>query len=380
MANEKPSVDIQDMQSRIASHREECGRLTSILNVDLMKKELAEIDAKSADPAFWSNTQTAKALGKRRSEVESKLADVESARRAVSDLEAFVELAAEDPDFLLESKAEAARLLDGARRKIESLRHVIYFVDPISVKNAILSITPGAGGVEAQDWADMLLRMYTRWSEQSGFGVEMLDYQTAEEAGIKDATLFISGRHAFGLLRAERGTHRLVRISPFDANHRRHTSFAAVYVLPEIDEDITIEIRPDDLRVDTYRASGAGGQHVNKTDSAIRITHLPSGVVVSCQTERSQHKNRENAMRILRSKLYDLKEQEKQKELDKLGGTKENIGWGSQIRSYVLAPYQMIKDHRTDHETGNVNAVLDGDIDGFIESFLSLEARRRAEK
>lgn len=370
-------MDMQDLQSSTARYREEGARLVSILNVEDLKQEQGRIDAEAADPNFWSNPQAARTAGKRRAEIESQMVDVQSAVAAIKDLEAFVELSIESPGFLEENGPDAERLLGETRRKIEKLRHAIYFTDPVSSKNAILTIHPGAGGVEAQDWADMLLRMYTRWTEHAGFGVEMLDYQAAEEAGIKDATLLVSGRHAFGLLQGETGSHRLVRISPFDANRRRHTSFAGVYVLPEIDDEITIDIRSEDLRVDTYRASGAGGQHVNKTDSAIRLTHLPSGLVVTCQTERSQHKNRENAMRVLRAKLYDLKEQEKKKELDKLGGVKEDIGWGRQIRSYVLEPYQMVKDHRTDHETSNVHAVLDGDLNAFIESHLSRSARNR---
>ncbi|OGH55690.1 MAG: peptide chain release factor 2 [Candidatus Lindowbacteria bacterium RIFCSPLOWO2_12_FULL_62_27] len=369
-------MDLQELQSAQAVARAEYDKLRTILNVDALTRELGVIETRAADPAFWSNPQEARSTGKRRAELESKLADVQAAGAALTDFEAFIELSVESPGFLEENAGEAGRLLEGARRRIETLRHDVYFTDPMSVNNAILSIHPGTGGVEAQDWADMILRMYTRWAGHAGLGVEMLDYQTAEEAGIKDATLLVSGRYAYGLLRCERGVHRLVRISPFDANHRRHTSFASVYVLPEIDEDITIEIRPEDLRVDTFRASGAGGQHVNKTDSAIRITHLTTGLVVSCQTERSQHKNRENAMRILRAKLYDLKEQEKQKELEKLGGAKDDIGWGRQIRSYVLEPYQLVKDHRTGHETSSVNAVLDGDLDAFIESFLSAAAQQ----
>lgn len=371
-------MDIQDIQNFLKDFRRDGDQLTGLLNVDALQKEMGDLDRQTADPAFWSNPQAAKQVGRRRSEIESRIKDTSSVQSSLADLDAFVQLISESPDDLRENAAEATRLVDTARRKIETLRHTVYFTDPISANNALLSINPGAGGVEAQDWADMLLRMYTRWADQHQFGVEMLDYQTADEAGIKDATLLVTGRHAFGLLRCERGVHRLVRISPFDANRRRHTSFASVYVIPEINEDITIEIRPEDLRVDTYRASGAGGQHVNKTDSAIRITHNPTGVVVTCQTERSQHKNRENAMRILKSKLYDLKEQEKQKELAALGGAKDSIGWGSQVRSYVLAPYQLIKDHRTDHETSNVNAMLDGEIDEFIESFLAWDAKNRS--
>jgi len=370
-------MDLQEYQSGARSLRDECAQLAGLLNVPELTKEMKRLDEQAADPAFWSNPQDARAAGRRRAGIESRLEDVQSAQATLTDLEAFLELAAEDPAFLDENRADLVRLMDLSRRKIDTLRHDIYFTDPMSVKNAILSIHPGTGGVEAQDWAEMLLRMYTRWSEQVGYGVEMLNHQAGEEAGIKDAALLVSGRYAFGLLRCERGTHRLVRISPYDANRRRHTSFAAVYVLPEIDDETPIDIRPEDLRVDTYRASGAGGQHVNKTDSAVRITHAPSGLIVACQTERSQHKNRENAMRMLKAKLYDLKEQEKQKELDRLGGVKEDIGWGRQIRSYVLEPYQMVKDHRTDCETSNVTAVLDGDIESFIEAFLAAQAKHR---
>ena len=237
-------------------------------------------------------------------------------------------------------------------------------------KNAIVTIHPGAGGTESQDWAEMLLRMYLRWTERRGFKRELIDYQPGEEAGLKSATFTVLGDYAFGLLAAEAGVHRLVRISPFDQAARRHTSFASLYVWPELPEDVEVEIDEKDLRVDTYRSSGAGGQHVNVTDSAIRITHLPSGIVVSCQNERSQHKNRASAMKVLKSRLYDLKMKAQQAKLDQLGGEKQQIAFGSQIRSYVLHPYQMVKDHRTKESIGDVNRVLDGDIDPLIKSYL----------
>jgi peptide chain release factor 2 len=240
--------------------------------------------------------------------------------------------------------------------------------------NAIVTIHPGAGGVESQDWAEMLLRMYVKWAERRGFGREVLDYQPGDEAGLKSVTLTVNGENAFGLLSAEAGVHRLVRISPFDQAARRHTSFASVYVWPEVDDDIDIEIEDKDLRIDTYRSSGAGGQHVNVTDSAVRITHLPTGIVVSCQNERSQHKNRDVAMKVLRARLYDLKVKENQARLDQIGGAKKEIAFGSQIRSYVLQPYQMIKDHRTKMEVGDVHRVLDGDLDGFIKTYLMRKA------
>jgi peptide chain release factor 2 len=240
--------------------------------------------------------------------------------------------------------------------------------------NAIVSIHPGAGGTESQDWAEMLLRMYIKWSERRGFKRTVLDYQPGEEAGLKSVTFTLAGEYAFGLMSAEAGVHRLVRISPFDQAARRHTSFASVYVWPEMDEDIEVEIEDKDLRIDTYRSSGAGGQHVNVTDSAVRITHLPTGIVVSCQNERSQHKNRDVAMKVLKARLYDLKLREQQSKLESLGGAKKDIAFGSQIRSYVLQPYQIVKDHRTKHEEGNVQKVLDGDLDPFIKAYLMQKA------
>lgn len=242
--------------------------------------------------------------------------------------------------------------------------------------NAILTVNPGAGGTESQDWAQILMRMYMRWAEQKGFKLEVVDLLPGEEAGIKSVTLTISGQYAYGYLKSEAGVHRLVRISPFDANKRRHTSFAAVMVYPEITEDIEIEVNEDDLRIDTFRASGAGGQHVNKTDSAIRITHIPTGIVTSCQNERSQHRNKDTAMKILKARLYDIKKQEQDEKLDGFIGEKKEIAWGSQIRSYTLQPYQLIKDHRSGYETGNVNAVLDGGLDEFINQYLLMRKKQ----
>jgi peptide chain release factor 2 len=241
---------------------------------------------------------------------------------------------------------------------------------PNDASNAIVSIHPGAGGTESQDWASMLLRMYTRWAERRGFSVETLDYQSGEEAGIKDVTIEVRGDYAYGYLKAEAGVHRLVRISPFDFNQRRHTSFASVFVYPEIESDVEVDINPNDLRIDTFRASGAGGQHVNKTSSAVRITHIPTGIVVTCQNERSQHRNRDAAMKILRAKLYQLKKQEEEAKLSEIESQKKEIAWGSQIRSYVFHPYTMVKDHRTGVETGNVQAVMDGELDPFIRAYL----------
>ncbi len=266
--------------------------------------------------------------------------------------------------------ADLEQAVERLGQRVESLELETMLSGEHDTADAILEIHPGAGGTESQDWAEMLLRMYTRWAENHGFEVEVLDLQDGDEAGIKSATLSIRGSNAYGHLRVERGVHRLVRISPFDAQGRRHTSFASVDVIPDVDDDVDVEIEDKDLRVDTYRSSGAGGQHVNKTDSAVRITHLPTGIVVTCQNERSQHRNREVAMQILRAKLYDLARREAEEKMAQEVGEKKKIEWGSQIRSYVLAPYRMVKDHRTSFEVGNADRVLDGDLDGFIRSAL----------
>jgi len=275
---------------------------------------------------------------------------------------------AESPSEDLEP--EIIEHLEQVESLIEKLEFRKMFSGKLDAKNAILTIHPGAGGTESQDWAEMLMRMYLRYCELSDFKAETLDLQAGEEAGIKSVTIEIVGEYAYGYLKAEAGVHRLVRISPFDANKRRHTSFASVFVLPEIDDDIDVEINPADLKIDTFRASGAGGQHVNKTDSAIRITHLPSGIVVQCQNERSQHKNKANAMKILAARLYKLKEEEQRKKRQEMEDEKKDIGWGSQIRSYVFHPYNLVKDHRTDYETSNIQSVMDGNIDAFIREYL----------
>jgi len=266
--------------------------------------------------------------------------------------------------------ADFARALDALEAEVDAAETKKMLGGEHDAANAIVTIHPGAGGVESQDWAEMLLRMYLKWAERRGFRRELLDYQPGEEAGLKSVTLMLTGEYAFGLMSAEAGVHRLVRISPFDQAARRHTSFASVYVWPEFDDEIEIDIPEKDLRIDTFRSSGAGGQHVNVTDSAVRITHLPTGIVTSCQNERSQHKNKDVAMKVLKAKLYDLKQKEQQDKLSQIGGTKKDIAFGSQIRSYVLQPYQMIKDHRTKHQEGQVDKVLNGDIDVFIKDYL----------
>ncbi len=284
-------------------------------------------------------------------------------------MNSLAEMAAEDdPAFEKDLKSN----LDALSKELEAFELQTLLSSEDDPKNAILTIHSGAGGTEACDWAAMLMRMYLRWIEAKGYGYQMMDLQPGEEAGVKSAIVEVTGEYAYGYLKAESGVHRLVRISPFDANKRRHTSFASVFVYPEIEDNVEVEIKEEDLRIDTYRASGAGGQHVNKVSSAVRITHIPSGIVVQCQNERSQHKNREMAMKILRSKLYQLRKEEEEKKLEKIESQKKKIEWGSQIRSYVFHPYNLVKDHRTGVETSNSQAVMDGDLDRFISAYLSL--------
>jgi peptide chain release factor 2 len=311
----------------------------------------------------------------RRRRLEDDRALAESLRRHTEDLTVLVDWARQGEDVV----ADLERGLDAYARDVQAGEIRTLLGGELDRKNAIITIHPGAGGTESQDWAEMLLRMYLRWAERRGFKRDVMDMQPGDEAGIKSATLTIMGDYAYGLLSAEAGVHRLVRISPFDQASRRHTSFASLYVWPELPDDIDVEIEEKDLRIDTFRSSGAGGQHVNVTDSAVRITHLPTGIVVSCQNERSQHKNRASGMKVLRARLYDLKMKEQQQKLDQIGGEKKDIAFGSQIRSYVLHPYQMVKDHRTKHQVGDVNRVLDGDLDEFIKAYLIKRALGKLE-
>jgi peptide chain release factor 2 len=328
--------------------------------------ELAHLDERAAAPDFWKDPADAQKVQQRRRRLEQERALCASLKKQVDDLAVLVEWAeAGEP-----VDAEFASGLDQLDQDVQAGEIKKMLGGEHDRKNAIIAIHPGAGGTESQDWAEMLLRMYMRWTERRGFKREMLDYQPGEEAGLKSATVFVSGEYAFGLLAAEAGVHRLVRISPFDQAARRHTSFASVYVWPEVPEDVDIVIDDKDLRIDTYRSSGAGGQHVNVTDSAVRLTHIPTGMVVSCQNERSQHRNKDSAMRVLKARLYDLKQKENQAALAQISGAKAQIAFGSQIRSYVLHPYQMVKDHRTKESTGDVNRVLDGDLDPFIKTYL----------
>ena len=345
------------------------------LKPDDLKAELAGLDEKTAAPDFWNDQEKAQNIMKQKKSIESRLGEFESLSARLEDLETMLEMADEaekggdlEEAELMVDEAKISR--ETLEKDLEDLKLRTLLNDKCDQNNAIISVHAGSGGTEAMDWAAMLLRMYTRWCEKRGFKAKIIDMNDDTEAGIKSATLLVEGDYAYGYLKNEKGVHRLVRISPFDASGRRHTSFASLDVTPEIDFDTTVEINPDDLRIDTYRSSGAGGQHVNMTDSAVRITHLPTHIVVTCQNERSQMQNREFAMKMLMSKLVELKEQEEKESLNELKGDYSQITWGSQIRSYVFQPYTMVKDHRTGAEVGNVQAVMDGDLDYFINEKL----------
>jgi len=341
------------------------------LHFDLARArgEIEELEQKAAEPGFWDDLENSQRVLQKTKNLKSKLERHERLEAECEDLKTLNELGMEeqDPGVI----TEISEGLEKLKAVLEKLRLETLLTKPYDKNNAILTLHAGAGGTEAQDWVQMLLRMFTRWAEKHEYTVNTLDYLDGDEAGIKSVTINIVGINAYGYLRSESGVHRLVRISPFDASGRRHTSFASVEVMPELDDEIQVDINPDDLRVDTYRASGAGGQHINKTDSAIRITHIPTGVVVSCQTQRSQFQNRETAMKMLKSKLMDLKEREHKEKIEDLKGVQMDIAWGSQIRSYVFCPYALVKDHRTNFEMGDVSAVMDGDLDKFINAYLA---------
>jgi len=345
-----------------------------IFDVRQNRERLAALEQKSAQPGFWQDAEQAQRILQQRKEAEGRVAADEKLSRWTSDLETYFHLAHEETDVAQRQGVleEIGRELDTADTFVAELETATLLAGENDRLNAIVTVKPGAGGIESQDWAEMLVRMYLRWAERKGFRASVIDSVPGEEAGLKSATLLVEGENAYGLLATESGVHRLIRISPFDQQARRHTSFASVFVIPEIDDRIEIVIKPEDLRIDTFRAGGHGGQNVNKIESAVRITHLPSGLVVQCQNERSQHKNRELAMKVLRSRLYEQELEKRQEETRKLDETKRDISFGSQIRTYTIQPYQLVKDHRTKFEVGDVNRVLDGDLDPFIRAFLLL--------
>jgi len=348
-----------------------------LFDLDQKKERLSALEESMASPTFWDNQEEAQKVideMKHLKDQIEKMAKLEEQQEECQVMWELLQEGEEDPSI----KEELAQALKSIKKDIDAFELNMMLSEPYDKNSAILELHPGAGGTESQDWAEMLLRMYTRWAESSGYKVETLDYLPGEEAGVKSVTLLIKGVNAYGYLKAEKGVHRLVRISPFDASGRRHTSFVSVNVMPEVDNDVEVEIRSDEIKIDTYRSSGAGGQHVNTTDSAVRITHIPTGIVVTCQSERSQIKNREKAMKILKARLYERKLQEQQQELQALKGEQTEIGWGNQIRSYVFHPYSLVKDHRTQVEVGNVQAVMDGEIDPFIEAYLRMQLNKKS--
>ena len=363
---------LEDIKPRLGELKEKLDQMELSLEVPAKEEKIAELEYKMGEPTFWDDAEEAQKINQELNDVKISVDKYKNLKQKYEDVETLWEMAVEDEDASLEDEINAD--LDAVSEGLENLQLEVLLAGPYDANNAILTLHAGAGGTEAQDWTQMLLRMYGRWAERHGFTVETADLLPGDEAGVKSATLFIKGHNAYGFLKSEKGIHRLVRISPFDANARRHTSFAACDIMPEIDDAVEVDINMADVRVDTYRASGAGGQHINKTSSAVRMTHEPTGIVVQCQNERSQLQNREQCLKMLRAKLFELEQEKKEKELAKLEGDQQKIEWGSQIRSYVFQPYTMVKDHRTNEETGNVQAVMDGDLDPFIRAFLAAKA------
>ncbi len=365
-------IEFDDYKSKIIALKPTLDTLAGALNLDAAKAELDELERQSGEDGFWNDLDNSQKVLQKIKQLKNKIDGYAKLASKLDDLSTLCQMAIEENDesLLPEIEADYASF----EKELEAARLATLLSGEYDNCNAIVSFHAGAGGTEAQDWAEMLYRMYTRWAERHGMKYKLLDYLDGEEAGIKSASIEIDGENAYGYLKSEGGIHRLVRVSPFDSSGRRHTSFAAVEVTPLISDDVEIEIRAEDLKVDTYRASGAGGQHVNKTESAVRITHIPTNIIVACQMERSQHQNRDVCMRMLRSKLIEVKEREHLDKISDIKGEQMKIEWGSQIRSYVFMPYTLAKDHRTNFENGNINAVMDGDLDGFINAYLSMQA------
>ena len=365
-------IALEEAKRQLASLEDDIKELGSALKIDEIRAEVAELEEQTAAPDFWSDqTKSGPVLQKIKS-LKGKINAYDGLCSRLEDAQVLCEMAIEENDESLTD--EVLGEVKGIEGDKESQKIAVLLSGEYDSNNAILSFHPGAGGTEAQDWASMLYRMYNRWAEKHGFNVKLIDWLDGEEAGLKSATLLIEGLNAYGYLKSENGVHRLVRVSPFDSSGRRHTSFASVEVMPEFEDDGSIEIRPEDIEVTAHRSSGAGGQHVNKTDSAIRILHIPTGIIVGCQTERSQLQNKETAMKMLKSKLMEIKAREKLERIEDIQGVKTNIEWGAQIRSYVFMPYTLAKDTRTGYEDGNIQAVMDGEIDGFINAYLKANA------
>ncbi len=365
-------IEYEELKQRLSQSEKPIENLKEALSIDHVKEEIDALEKESAAPDFWDDMEKSQKTMQKIGSLKAKVQSYEDLKNDFDDALVMIELADEEEDDMLLDDCRAS--VEDIEKRIESLTLSTLLSGEFDDKNAILTFHAGAGGTEAQDWAEMLFRMYNRWGERHGYKVSTLDYLDGDVAGVKSATILIEGENAYGYLKGEMGIHRLVRVSPFDSSGRRHTSFASPEVMPEINDDVDVEIREEDIKMDVYRASGAGGQKVNKTSSAVRLTHIPTGIVVSCQIERSQHQNREVAMRMLKSKLVEIKERENLERIEDIKGDQKEIAWGSQIRSYVFMPYTMVKDHRTNYEMGNITAVMDGDLDGFINAYLKMKS------
>lgn len=366
-------LQFEEQKQKLNEYRNGMNELKEALDYDALKEKVVKLEEQAAQEGFWDDLENSQKVLKETSRLKDTIAKYDSLNQDFLDLFDLIEMADEEEDLSMLDDVVSG--VDNFVKTFEDMRLQTLLSGEYDKNNAILTFHAGAGGTEAQDWVQMLFRMYSRWAERHGFKCKTLDFLDGDEAGLKSAVVLVEGENAYGYLKCESGVHRLVRVSPFDSSGRRHTSFASLEVMPEINDDITIEISPDQLKVDTYRSSGAGGQHVNKTESAVRITHIPTGIVVACQNERSQHQNREVAMRMLKSKLVEIKEREHLDKIEDIKGVQKEIAWGSQIRSYVFMPYTLAKDHRTSFENGNINAVMDGDIDGFINAYLKAQSQ-----
>ncbi len=365
-------IQFEQLRLELLEHQDELDSLYEAVGVEKINEEIEKLEIQQTEDGFWDDIENSQKVLQRTSALKNKVNAYQKLKSDFEDALVMIELADEAED--LDLFDECSDSVKAVEKELEKQTLGTLLTGEYDGKNALLTFHAGAGGTEAQDWAQMLVRMYQHWGEAHGYKVSMLDFLDGDEAGLKSATLLIEGENAYGFMKSESGVHRLVRVSPFDASGRRHTSFASLEVMPEIDDTIQVEINPEDIKMDVYRASGAGGQKVNKTSSAVRLTHLPTGIIVSCQVERSQHQNREVAMRMLKSKLIEIKEREHLDKIEDIKGDQKEIGWGSQIRSYVFMPYTLVKDHRTNYEMGNINAVMDGDIDGFINAFLKAQS------
>ena len=370
-------LEFEQLKLRLEGSETDLRDLKDAIGYDKLKNEIDELELKAAAPGFWDDTENSQKILQRTGKLKNTVEGYDRLCSSYDDLLVLIEMGDEEGDLSLTDEITSS--IEEFESGLAAMRLGTLLTGEYDNNNAILTFHAGAGGTEAMDWVSMLVRMYTRWGERHGFKVELLDFLDGEEAGLKSAVMLISGENAYGYLRSESGVHRLVRVSPFDASGRRHTSFASLEVMPEISDDNDIEIREEDIKMDVFRSSGAGGQHINKTSSAVRLTHIPTGIVVACQNERSQFQNREQAMKMLKSKLLEIKEREHLEKIEDIKGVQKEIAWGSQIRSYVFMPYTMVKDHRTGFESGNINGVMDGDLDGFINAYLKASSKGELE-